>query len=125
MRSNNSSVYPAEDVEDFKNNRRSSLAIDVSKRIRLFTSTNALDTDYGTSDRGRTRRTTVAYVPHSSAYRGNLPAEQHRSVTELRDFQFYQESPFRKNNGRPRTGSSEEIFLEDVQDEVSCILSAP
>lgn len=117
MRSNSSSVYPADDFQDSKNSQRSSLAIDVSKRIRLFTSSNDLNPTR--TSRNRARRTTVACVPHStSSMDSGSPWQQHRSVTELRDFQFYKESPYKKNNGKARTRSSEEIFLEDVQDEV-------
>lgn len=124
MRANNSAVYPSRDISGSNDSRRSSLAIDVSKRIRLFTTTNTLDSDYGDSDRNKIRRTTVANIPTDSPYPprtyDDIPQrDPHQNITELKDFQYYQESPFRKNNGRARSGASDEIFLEDVQDEVS------
>ena len=124
MRNNSASVYPTQDLPEQNESRRSTLAVDVSRRIRLFKSSNALDSEYGSTDRGRNRRITVASIPHTSTniYDNEEYARKHRSVTELKDFQFYQESPYRKSNGKRKSESSEDIFLEDVQDEVSFYL---
>ncbi|XP_054720857.1 anoctamin-5-like [Uloborus diversus] len=70
MPSNSSSVHPLDDEDthslDYRRekDRRSSLAIDVQRRVQLFSG----------SDWNRTRRTTVAYFP------------PHRSMTELNHF---------------------------------------
>lgn len=124
MRNNSASVYPSQDLPEHHESRRSTLAVDINRRIRLFRSANALDFEYDSTDRGRSRRITVAGIPESSSnfYDNEEYAKKHRSVTELKDFQFYQESPYRKNNGKRKSQSSEEIFLEDVQDEVSVTL---
>lgn len=121
MRNNSASVYPSQDLPEHHESRRSTLAVDINRRIRLFRSANALDFDYDSTDRGRSRRITVAGIPESSSnfYDNEEYVKKHRSVTELKDFQFYQESPYRKNNGKRKSQSSEEIFLEDIQDEVS------
>lgn len=115
----NSSIYPSEPMdyqENYNEQQRSSFAVDVTKRVQATPLT---------SD-GRSRRTTVACLPHSS-WSGSLddrdhsgPKVHHQSWTELSDYGgLFRDSGVGKlNRGRAKTKSTDEIFLEDVQDEV-------
>ncbi|XP_055938887.1 anoctamin-4-like isoform X2 [Argiope bruennichi] len=121
---NNSSVYPSDSVEMIENHRfdndyeRSTLAVDMSKRM--------LTAD-GSSKRydRRGRRTTVACVPHSSMPildDNGIGAERkvhHQSWSELSTSGLFRDAGVGKppRSRAKRVESSEEIFLEDIQDE--------
>ncbi|GIY12763.1 uncharacterized protein CEXT_582271 [Caerostris extrusa] len=125
---NNSSVYPSNSVEMYENlnhdndYHRSSLAVDMSKRMLTA------DNDSKRHDR-RGRRSTVAC---SSMTCNSIPMLDdngidvekkihHQSWSELSTYGLFRE-PYAGKSSRSRTKiakSSEEIFLEDIQDEVS------
>ncbi|GFT72526.1 uncharacterized protein NPIL_77591 [Nephila pilipes] len=126
----NSSVYPSDSMEMNETHRydndyqRSMLAVDMSKRTHGL---HTADSNIRRHDR-RGRRTTVACVPHSSMSTledndiGVDRKVHHQSWSELSSYGLFRESGVGKSSrSRAKINSSEEIFLEDVQDEVSFI----
>ncbi|XP_035232219.1 anoctamin-5-like isoform X2 [Stegodyphus dumicola] len=125
MRANASSIHPmaSDSVQDCrrcsKDSQRSSLAVDVTKRFQLMTSSDAAPK----RNQRKGRRTTVACLPQGSETfllenEPDVDRSHHHSLTELSTFGIYREPRHKTSNGsRVRTRSSDEIFLEDVQDE--------
>lgn len=124
---NISSVYPSDSMEMNENHRydndyqRSTLAVDVSKRM--------LTADGASKkfDR-RGRRTTVACLPHSSMSilddNGIMGVDRkvhHQSWSELSTTGLFRDAGVGRlpRSRAKRMDSNEEIFLEDIQDEVS------
>ncbi|GFY52747.1 uncharacterized protein TNIN_77091 [Trichonephila inaurata madagascariensis] len=124
----NSSVYPSDSMEMNETHRfdndyhRSTLAVDMSKRSHGL---HTADINSRRHDR-RGRRTTVACVPHGSMCTledNDISVDRkdhHQSWSELSSYGLFRDSGVGKSSrSRAKIKSSEEIFLEDVQDEVS------
>ncbi|XP_071037378.1 anoctamin-5-like isoform X3 [Parasteatoda tepidariorum] len=122
MRNNSSSVHPIDRVDNqeinYSSNKDylpSSLAVDVNKRLH-FLQTPPNTMSQNSEKRGR--RTTVACVsPHMNEILNDYDRHHHRSLTELHTFGKYNEHGVYRNGKKSSTKLSDEMFLEDIQDE--------